>query len=172
MEILSGRDGRILAIMNAAQAVGREEFQMLFERKIYCDLFNRYPFPENAVYRLRAEKLPNYRERYFREAIQLEKLRAFEALKELLGNQVPEVIANFRILRSAHVDGIVTLCNSMGEQSDLREADYFDVASGITLRSRCLKLGNYYWTGSQRLVRPFVEDCLRDQLLASPSTGS
>ena len=157
MEFLSGGDDQISAIMNAAQDLGGEEIQLLFDRKTYCDLFNRYPFCENSIYRLRAAKIPDWRERHFRDANEPEKLVAFGVLKGFLCNQVPERIANFRIVRSAATEGMAALCNSFGEISDLRDAEYFDVASKITFRSRCLRLGNYHWTGPDRLVRPFVD---------------
>ena len=56
------------------------------------------------------------------------------------------------------------LVNVHGEMSALRGIEYFRPRTSITLKTHCLSLGGYVWTGSSALIDPFHDFCLESRI--------
>lgn len=162
MEMLSGRDERIVSLRVAAECVGSEEIKLLFGREVYSAIFSAHAMTQNSIYAFQPRRTRSLPPWFRREMEQRGKLGAIDAFNTLRGGMLPKLVANFRIVLSAEEEGCLVLQNHDGQTSPSLPTNYFDVRSGIGLRSRCSRQGEYYWLGSDRLVRPFIDYCLQE----------
>jgi hypothetical protein len=140
-----------------------DRLQYFFGRKLYCDIVNPTPHPENQIFFLRPAKQSEL-DRLDSRLVEGEQISALNELKILTKLALPKSIADFRIVPSKQNSSEAFLVNLRGERSEPRQLDYFRPKAHLTMVKRCLNLGNFCWSGSDAMIEPFHKFCLGSNL--------
>jgi hypothetical protein len=156
--LTSRNDPNIQRFVSRARDLGEETCNRLFDRCLFCDLFNGLDFPENQIFLLRPAK--------FRELKRIDfQIRnnpgatILNELKFVAMTSYPELVANFRLFPKQGKPSEAFLINIYGEKSCLKSFEYFRPKSSVTFKARCLSLGGYVWSGSKSVLKPFYSFC-------------
>lgn len=136
-----------------------DRLEYIFGRTLYCDIVNPVPRPENQIFFLRPAKKSELNHFKY-SSVEEERAAALNELKNLAELALPRSIANFRIIPNKLNSAEAFLENLNGEKSDPRQLDYFLPKAHLTLVKRCLNLGNFCWSGSDAMIKPFYNFCL------------
>ena len=136
-----------------------DQLEYIFGRSLYCDIVNPTPHPENQMFFLRPAKRSEL-DRLDGHLVEGEQIVALNKLKILAKLALPKSIADFRIVPSGQNPSEAFLVNLRGEKSEPRQLDYFRPKARLTMVKRCLKLGNFCWSGSDSMIDPFYKFCL------------
>ncbi len=161
MRIASRVDTEVQKFIKLAGIIGTENIQIMFGRRLYCDIVNEPSHPQNQIFLLRPAQKVELERFDFRLTNDREALTELQNLAKII---FPQVVANFRIVSIETQPSQVFLLNMQGEKSSMRPIDFFFPKSLATLRVHCLSVGNFVWCGSYRVVRPFHDFCLKESV--------
>jgi hypothetical protein len=161
IELVTRTDPRVEMFVAQARTLGEQNAKIVFGHYVYCDLFNEPLLPENQIFALRPAKRRELRVNDARLWSNVGERQAFDVLYSMSRKAFPELISGFRICLDTACEGGAVLLDEIGRRSASRPVDYFRPLSSRTFYRRCIRLDVPFWRGSDDLLRPFFEYCVR-----------